>query len=97
MCEFLSTNHVSLALLQWFLCFYFSYTAAHSAFKQQLQMNSEQLSADFFTGSSLSPVTMNKHLQDLQVSVIISWTFLLIKLCCLCLLFLCIFTKHHVV
>ncbi|KAK2864041.1 hypothetical protein Q7C36_003195 [Tachysurus vachellii] len=46
---------------------YSSYTAALSAFKQQLQMNSEQLNTDFLTGSSLSAVTLKKCLQDLQV------------------------------
>ncbi|GAA6103692.1 nesprin-2 [Tachysurus ichikawai] len=46
---------------------YSSYNAARSAFKQQLQMNSEQLNTDFLTGSSLSTVTLKKCLQDLQV------------------------------
>lgn len=60
--------------------------AARSAFKQQLQINSEHLGADFPTGIDLSPVTMNEHLQHLQVSFHISL---------LSSLFLCMFTKRR--
>ncbi|XP_036438507.1 LOW QUALITY PROTEIN: nesprin-2 [Colossoma macropomum] len=41
-------------------------SAAHSAFQQQLQMNTEQLRTEFPTSSSLSPATLNAHLQELQ-------------------------------
>ncbi|XP_072538856.1 nesprin-2a isoform X2 [Salminus brasiliensis] len=43
-----------------------NHSAAHSALRQQLQMNSEHLKTGFPTSSSLSHASLNAHLQEAQ-------------------------------